>query len=534
MIDALLLLLSVITVHRVWNYEQIFQPIRQKFQRFKVATCPACNAFWIGFGLIFAWWGARKLGLEQPARWGMGVLACYAAIRFVTGFYSFVGIVSHWFIRPSGQHQHPPAVPPSPSQKSTCAQRKQALLDQQRKNLTFDKRVVLLTTLGNFEASYSLSSVILDHARALAMTQPKCKVEVWVMQTAHDALWPDDMPVNVELRKVVPSVSWRINHVDEKAKGIWKNGVLRELMLLGNATIFTHDLLFQEHFQTAAAALHEIGALKGFKWFHVAHSGPSERPAEEIARFRCTLPEGDHSLMILAECHREGFKKMYRTEKIVTVPNVRNLCTIFNDQRALEIITKAGLAHADIVQTFPISTPRWQAKGVDYLIDVFGALKAGGKSVRLIIPNAHANNNEKCIAEMRKIAERAGLDEGDLRFTSELYPETQAVGLTGQQVALLFQHSNLFIFPTVAEASSLILLEAALSCSLLVLNEDVPSLFDIVPKNACLRFSRKDSPAKVAKEIIDIWHPGVAWTAKQHVLKEHSLGVLGQRLASLF
>ena len=114
-----------------------------------------------------------------------------------------------------------------------------------------------------------------------------------------------------------------------------------------------------------------------------------------------------------------------------------------------------------------------------------GFLKQLGKNVRYIIPNAHANgDNEKiAIAEMLLLGKSYGLNEEDIIFTSFIGKEYES-GIPHDAVMQLFQYSDLFLFPSVSENAPLILLEAALTKNLLVLNEDFTPMKDFVGPHA--------------------------------------------------
>ncbi len=114
-----------------------------------------------------------------------------------------------------------------------------------------------------------------------------------------------------------------------------------------------------------------------------------------------------------------------------------------------------------------------------------GELKKQDKSVRFICPNAHANaeKEKKAIEELIHYGIERGLTREEMVFTS-LEGKEYELGIPHEAVRDLFQLSNLFIFPTLSENCPLILLEAALSKCLLVLNDDFPPLKDFFGKDA--------------------------------------------------
>jgi len=158
-------------------------------------------------------------------------------------------------------------------------------------------------------------------------------------------------------------------------------------------------------------------------------------------------------------------------------------------------ITKAISNHMklwekDIIQTYPICTTRMDAKGLNSVIRVFGELKKLGKNVALVICNANGRRRLDEISSKIEFAKECGLTEEDFVFTSTLANEDLDIvsEVPHETVAQLMQISNLFIFPTIAEVCSNVLLEASMTKNLLVLNSDLPSLFDFAGDESVLDY----------------------------------------------
>ena len=113
---------------------------------------------------------------------------------------------------------------------------------------------------------------------------------------------------------------------------------------------------------------------------------------------------------------------------------------------------------------------------------------------RLIVCNAHANAQpeKRLISETRVWASGLNIENHELIFTSN--EDTQyELGVPPKIVSDLFRISNIFIFPTVSENSSLVLLEAMLSANLLVLNKNVGTLSEHAGEHALyFDFSYRD------------------------------------------
>ena len=375
---------------------------------------------------------------------------------------------------------------------------------------------------------------------------PKHLVHIWVAAACNLADAPAPaLPANVIITPCVPPIPLQPDIVDPAAEDLFIGQLLPHLMVLGNATIITHDLLFIRDYVTVAAAIHHrLGAVPGFRWFHVCHSAPAlERPDQTTdARYRTSLPEG-HTLISLAESHREGLAAYYGTtmDRVRVAPNARDLRSLLSASADVgELIERYRLLEADVVQILPVSTPRAKTKGILTIIQVLAEL-AKTRTVRLVVPNAHAQGQSVLLAEIRAAARSAGLSDEALIFTSEALPTRGAYGLTQAEMHVLFQCSNLFLFPSISEACSMSVLEAALNGCLLVLNESLPSLFDLLPPTQCLSYrwgsvvaevplEQQPAPARVAKTVATLLGESSAQLTKRTVMRTHNFAAVERLL----
>src|SRR3990167_8339059 len=108
------------------------------------------------------------------------------------------------------------------------------------------------------------------------------------------------------------------------------------------------------------------------------------------------------------------------------------------------------------------------------------------KKVKLVVCNAHANDKreKQLIAETLSFATQKGLNASEIIFTSLENPPENELGVPREVVSQLFQLSNIFIFPSISENCSLVLLEAMLSKNLLVLNDSVMPMREFGKENA--------------------------------------------------
>jgi glycosyltransferase involved in cell wall biosynthesis len=209
---------------------------------------------------------------------------------------------------------------------------------------------------------------------------------------------------------------------------------------------------------------------------------------------------------------------------------------------AVKVVTSTQMHLADVAQVYPVSATRLDTKGIRHAINVFAALKSLGKVVRLVIACAHADGDEgsEQIRQAKSFAKEAGLVE-ELVFTSDIVPESAGSGLSSNDVRALLQVSNVFVFPSVSEASPLVLMEAAMSGCLLVLNSSLPCLMEHVPATGALwvpwgSVKEHGSPVDalgVAGRILGALEASPTNQAKRHVLANRCLEAYGQSLIEL-
>jgi hypothetical protein len=274
-------------------------------------------------------------------------------------------------------------------------------------------------------------------------------------------------------------VIWKEDEVDAQKTSSIVEALAPYLRGLGKATVITHDLLLQSWYLTFAEAIHKIGSrFPLIEWYHQVHSSVGARPPHAA---RSTLPQG-HKLAAVNFSDVARLSSYYQTspENIVTIPNIRSAADFFGlSPIAAQMAKEADLANADVVQIFPLSTPRAFAKGVDKAMEFLGRLGEDfGLNVKLLVVNSDAPGNTSTLASLRAL----GLEtlHGGFHLTSDLVPTTGGLGLPMADVRGLMQYQNVFCFPSTSEACGLTMLEAALSKSVLVLNDDLPVLKDFI------------------------------------------------------
>lgn len=344
------------------------------------------------------------------------------------------------------------------------------------------KRVVIITTFLNFSPDYSLVSVVADQLRMMVRNDYTPSLVV------HEG-FPDDeqVPEGVNLLKVMPVLPLHDYQPHEGPKPEFESQVaaivaaMRPVLAEADVAI-THDLIFLGWYLPHNAAIRELAEeFPHVKWLHWIHSAPSARPGtlSYPSNLRYSLPPNG-KLVYLNNNDALRLAEMYGTslENVRIVPNSKDPGAFFGLHPLVQdIIDRYPLLTADVVSIFPFSTPRWDGKNVQKLIWLMAKIKQQGKKVCLVFVNAHANGvrEKRTVRELLIYAQSKGLAMADICFTSTL-GEQWEYSVPNDAIRQLFQLSNVFIFPSLSECCSLILLEASLCKNLLVLNRDVPSM----------------------------------------------------------
>lgn len=384
-------------------------------------------------------------------------------------------------------------------------------------------RVSILTTFYNLDSSYSLASVVINQLTALVKND--YKPIFFVLPSFHD---DDKVPAGVEVRKVVPQAILEPYHQhifekDKNAPASFDDDVKKiSAGLIENMkdvdVAITHDWMLVDDYLPYAAAIGLVGKeYPKIKWLNWIHSAPSKRPADLKEPWTAQFELMPNSKIVYLN-NTDSIMVAERyggiLDDVRVVRNPTDVRTFFNlDPLVSKMIDTFDLLSADIVQVYPLSTPRMvDGKQVDKVIKIFAKLKSQGKSVRLIVPNAHANAQKEkdLIKEMQKLALDKGLDiTKEVIFTSMIEPPKYEAGVSHNVVRDLFLLSNLFIFPTVSENAPLILLEAASCRNLLVLNDDFLPLREFFGENA-LYFKFSSARVTTTYNDEDVYYNDVA------------------------
>jgi glycosyltransferase involved in cell wall biosynthesis len=332
-------------------------------------------------------------------------------------------------------------------------------------------RIAIATAFEYFDPQYSLTTVVKDRYHIL--TKQGHDVEVWVQENFYGEEF--DLP----LVKIMPR--FRFNDYqnntlldeDHENVDLVYNAISKQINDNSIESVFIEDLLFQGWYYVHSVAISKFASENpNIKFFSVAHSVPAGM------KTTWSTPPSNITLIALNENIRQSTAENYRTtiDQVKVIHNAMDFRTYLDrDPIAIELYEKFKLMEANVIQIYPYSAERWQDKGVDKLIKIFSSLKKLGNKVRLVLATAWYFPEH--IIKVRDLCRQHGLFDDEVIITSELYPKQ--MGISNRAVKELMSVSNLFVFPTRAEASPLILAEAMMAGCLIVVNDLLPQLLEI-------------------------------------------------------
>ena len=283
-----------------------------------------------------------------------------------------------------------------------------------------------------------------------------------------------------KILKVVPKFRREKMVVNKEAKKKIID-IFREHLTSDFDIAITHDYYLQDTV-TFSEAIRQCNV--PIEWLHFARSGVGHEMDFSMPNAR---------FVYLNYTDVGNFARVIKvpTEQCRVIPNEKDPSFMFKWHPVTKMIAnRFQLWDRDIVMTYPVCSTRFAAKGLSDVIRIFVELKRLGNKVALVVANSNGRRRVDDIKREQETAKEMGLNEDELIFTSLLADEEYKIEseVPNQVCAELMQISNLMIMATRAEVSSNILLEASITNQLLVLNSDLPCLYDAVDKSAVLSY----------------------------------------------
>lgn len=341
-------------------------------------------------------------------------------------------------------------------------------------------KIGILTHFGSFQSSYALH--VGWHERAKLLQHFNQDFDFLVDQHCKEDLFPNQ--INALSKKVKTSKPFKDRA--EYFRDLYKE------VLKPYDVVLTADCMYQRkaNFLAYNQGIRWASPHLKCKWFHWIHSGWTERPTPLPPypdNLRYTFPEeGDHKIIYLNSWELNEVARMFNTSpaNVACVYNPKDPRTFFDmSPMANKIVTQLRFWEKDIVQIFPHSAERMDAKGIDSIIRAFGALKRRGLEVAIVFANANSRSVQPEI-KMKKdlMRDRYNLIENeDYIFTSDW---TDLKPLPRKDVSDIFRLSNLFVFGSWRETVGNCYQEAKVNGCLLVLNDALPACRETGGKDA--------------------------------------------------
>lgn len=390
------------------------------------------------------------------------------------------------------------------------------IIEEKRKPL----RIAIISHFNSMPQSYSPARAVKSQIKILKNNGHS--VSIFLQEGS--SLKEED--IGCEVKKIIPKFKREKMVVNEEIKNKLID-IFREELTNNYDCVITHDFFIQDTV-TFSEAIRECGVK--IPWLNFARSGVGHN-------MDFSMPNAKFVYLNYYDVGKFARAIKVSPEQCRVVQNEKSPEFMFNFHPVTTmIINKYKLWDRDIIQTYPICSTRFAAKGLRSVITTFVELKRLGNKVALIVANSNGKRRADDIIREQEFAKEIGLNEDELIFTSTLADDQYNIASEVPNIvcAQLMQLSNLMIIATIAEVSSNILLEASMTKQLLVLNSDLQCLFDAVDRDAVLsypftsnqslHYSGRDSESlnKLAKQIVGQLRSNKADLQFRHVWRNYN------------
>ena len=340
------------------------------------------------------------------------------------------------------------------------------------------RKIAVLGALSDLNPAYSIAGVVLDQIRMLV-----AEGETVVFITTSDFNCHDQLPAGVEVRTFPRKHGFNEHEIplDEFQQYAFEAGAILASALCDITHCLTHDVMFLRGFLWVCWALREAQPrVPHVKFFHWVHSGPSKPPAnwQEYPLVGCYTPLPNSVYVYPNRWDVPRVAEMFHCPEadVRTVYNTVDQAELFGyHPLSRKLLKDFNLLEADHVCVYP--TRICDGKQPGKVVRLMAEIAKQGREVRLVFCNSWSNASsvKAEIASLKNLAESVGLSH--IYFTSEVqWPKDEfdiELGVPKKVVTDLLNTADLFVLPSVSETASLVMLEAALTKNLLVLNQDL-------------------------------------------------------------
>jgi len=241
-----------------------------------------------------------------------------------------------------------------------------------------------------------------------------------------------------------------------------------------------HDIVFLGQHAAWGEQVRKLAAARPqLAWLHWQHSrgDPQVEPCDNS--WYCYPNQGD--------LEHVAWLNQTTLDRVRYVPHALDFDYLGWPKLAIQIATDCEFPFVDVAVLLPTRMDR--QKQVERVVRIMAGLKRAGLSVCLLVADAMATGDQfiEYKEELHTLAGELDLTDREVVFLSEQYQECHT-GTPRKVVKALLEMSNLFIQPSNAETSSLVVLEAALAGALPIINEDFPPIHHLYQSAARLPF----------------------------------------------
>lgn len=346
------------------------------------------------------------------------------------------------------------------------------------------RKVAILACLSTLNPVYSIAGVVHDQLHLLS------KHEDVVFITTDDFESQSEVPNGVEVR-YYPRYqgSTDPDEIDflKFEQYIFETSSILRNHLQDCSHVIQHDLLFITSFLPMNWAIRHCGKLlPKLKWLHWQHSSPSPKPTIcEYPFTGCYMDMPNSKFIYLNRTDIPGVAERYSIpeNKVFVVHNAIDFNRLFKlHPITQELVSSFDLLSTDYLCIYPSRLV--DAKQPHKIIKLMEAIKSKKKKVKLVFCNSWSNGQREQ-EYMKKLIAESTLSDQELIFTSEFKSNwckenkfNIQLGVPREVSLDLMKLSDLFILPSVAECCSMMMLEAAATKNLLILNDDLQSLHE--------------------------------------------------------
>lgn len=318
-------------------------------------------------------------------------------------------------------------------------------------------QIGILTGFTAANPAYSLVNVVRTQIEMLLEANYIPVLFVTNEFSATDGIWSGK---KVQIRRLAPS----------KAPS---NEILENLRIKANDIdiMLCHDIIFLEQNEEWSKAICLYAKEQPeLRWIHWQHSRGDNK----------IIDRPDNSLIAYpndGDLNHVAYINNINLNKVHYIPHVLDFDYLGWPKLAQRIIEDTNYYNVDVAGILPTRMDR--QKQVEKAIRIFAGLKYAGKTVKFLVADSYATGDsfKEYKNELLELAKSLNL-ENDVVFLGEQYSE--CVYATPRPVVkALIEAGNLFIQPSNAETSSLVLMEAALAGNLIIINDDFPPIHNL-------------------------------------------------------